>query len=138
MNDVEPVVAHVRRRMASTRTRDTKPELALRRVLHARGLRYRVNARVVPGLRRTVDVAFPRQKVAVLVDGCFWHGCPVHYTEPKTRAEFWREKIANNVARDADTTVRLQAEGWVVLRCWEHERPLDVAERVILALNSGS
>ena len=125
---------HVRRRMAGTRSRDTRPELALRRILHRRGLRYRVNYRALPGVRRTVDVAFIRAKVAVFVDGCFWHACPLHYCEPKTRTEWWRAKIAGNVARDADTSRRFEMAGWTVLRVWEHEDPHEAAERIAQVL----
>ncbi len=125
MNSVDPTVS---RRMAATRGRDTRPELELRRLLHARGLRYRVNARVLP--LRTVDIAFTRARVAVLVDGCFWHRCPAHYVPPKKRADWWEAKIAGNVARDLETTRLLTDLGWTVLRCWEHEDPADVADRV--------
>jgi DNA mismatch endonuclease (patch repair protein) len=92
----------------------------LRSALHKRGLRFRVH-RTVPGTRRTIDVAFPKARVAVFLDGCFWHGCPLHQTFPKRNASWWREKIAANQDRDADTGRRLSANGWEVLRFWEHE-----------------
>ena len=133
-----PVVPeHVRRTKRRTRSRDTTPELAVRRLLHARGWRYRVNHRVMPGLRRTVDIAFTRERVVVLIDGCFWHRCPIHYVEPKTRAEFWRAKIDGNVTRDADTDRLLIEEGWTVLRFWEHEEPDNVAKRIEAVLLGG-
>jgi DNA mismatch endonuclease (patch repair protein) len=92
--------------MQATRGRDTAPELALRRELHRRGLRYRVDMPVIPGLRRRADVVFPRARVAVFVDGCFWHGCPQHATFAKSNAAFWAAKIAANKARDTDTGCR--------------------------------
>ena len=109
--------------MRANRGRDTRPELALRRSLHARGLRYRVDHPLPFDRRRRADVLFTRAKVAIFVDGCFWHGCPEHGTTPRTNVRFWSDKIARNRARDADTTARLEAAGWVVLRFWEHEDP---------------
>ncbi|MFH8792374.1 very short patch repair endonuclease [Streptomyces sp. NPDC017941] len=115
------------RRQAS---KDTAAELAIRRLLHGAGLRYRVEY-PVPGMaRRRIDVAFTRAKVAVLIDGCFWHGCPEHATSPKANAEWWRTKLDRNMTRDAETTAHLVAQGWTVLRFWEHESPTSVAERV--------
>ncbi|WP_083542085.1 very short patch repair endonuclease [Kribbia dieselivorans] len=134
VNSADDIPEHVRRRMSNTRGRDTKPEIALRRELFRRGLRYRVNLRVEPSLRRTVDIAFMRAKVVVLVDGCFWHGCPIHYVEPKTRADFWRQKIAGNRSRDRETTAALEAAGWTVLRFWEHESTAVMADRVTTAV----
>lgn len=113
--------------MSNTRGRDTTPEIAVRRLLHADGLRYRVNHRPSTEFRRTVDIAFTRQRVAILIDGCFWHGCPIHYVEPKTRTEFWRAKISGNMSRDAETERLLRQAGWRVLRFWEHEDPAEVA-----------
>jgi DNA mismatch endonuclease (patch repair protein) len=108
----------------------TIPELELRRLLHAGGLRYRV-AFPVPGLRRrTIDVAFTRARVAVFVDGCFWHSCPHHATSPKANADWWARKLEANRARDAATTQHLVAMGWEVLRIWEHESPSEVAPKV--------
>lgn len=116
--DVEPAV---RRRMESQRRRDTLPELALRQALHAAGYRYRVNFKVPGSSRRTMDIAFTRQRIAVFVDGCFWHGCPQHFTVPKTRPDFWTTKIAGNRQRDQETTQMLAAAGWAVVRYWEHQ-----------------
>lgn len=116
--------------MSRQASKDTGSELAVRRLLHAAGLRYRVEY-PVPGMaRRRLDVAFTRAKVAVLIDGCFWHGCPVHATQPKANAEWWREKLDRNMARDRETTEHLVAQGWTVLRFWEHEAPEEVAARV--------
>lgn len=109
------------RRMAKVGQKDTDAELALRRELHRRGLRYRVGFVVSTKPRRVADIAFPRQKVAIFVDGCFWHGCPQHASWPKKNADFWKEKIEANRRRDADTNERLSSAGWKVLRFWEHE-----------------
>lgn len=95
------------------------------------GLRYRVGLRPLGEVRRTVDLAFTRAKVAVFLDGCFWHGCPTHH-RPATgsTAEFWSDKINGNIQRDADTDTRLRAAGWEVVRVWEHEDPLVAANRI--------
>ncbi|QGN34466.1 DNA mismatch endonuclease Vsr [Microlunatus sp. Gsoil 973] len=123
--------------MSRQRTRDTAGEWALRRLLHARGLRYRVDA-VLPGLhRRRADILFPRQKVAVFVDGCFWHSCPEHKTEPKSNAAWWATKLARNVERDRETDMHLAELGWKVVRIWEHEDPGCAADRVVAAVRSG-
>jgi DNA mismatch endonuclease (patch repair protein) len=116
--------------MSVTRGRDTAPELALRALLHARGLRYRVDVAPLGRGRRRADVVFPKRKVAVFIDGCFWHGCPVHATWPKHNATFWREKIESNRRRDRDTNEQLRAAGWTVIRAWEHEPPSEIADRV--------
>ena len=113
--------------MRSNKGRDTKPELLARRHVHAAGLRYRVNARPEPDLRRTADILFRPARVAVFIDGCFWHGCPEHYTKPQANRGFWAEKVARNRERDAETTRVLGERGWTVLRFWEHEDPIAVA-----------
>jgi DNA mismatch endonuclease (patch repair protein) len=116
--------------MAAQRRRDTEPELRLRAALHAMGLRYRV-AYAVPGkARRSIDVAFPRRKVAVFVDGCFWHACPAHGTSPRRNAAWWKSKLDRNVERDRQTDALLIDAGWVVLRFWEHEDMQVSAEQV--------
>ncbi|MFE9252950.1 very short patch repair endonuclease [Streptomyces sp. NPDC007088] len=119
-----------RRNMQAIRSRDTKPEFLIRRLVHARGLRYRVSARPEPGLRRTADLVFRPAKVAVFVDGCYWHGCPEHYQAPKVNSGYWSEKIVRNVARDRDTDQRLRDAGWLVLRFWEHEPSEECADRI--------
>ncbi|CAK7284284.1 very short patch repair endonuclease [Streptomyces misionensis] len=120
--------------MSKQVSRDTGAELAVRRLLHAAGLRYRVEY-PVPGMaRRRIDVAFTSVKVAVLIDGCFWHGCPEHATHPKSNAQWWRQKLDRNIARDAETTEHLVAAGWEVLRFWEHEAPDAVALRIMEAV----
>lgn len=118
------------KRLRSTRRRDTGPELALRALLHSRGLRYRVDFAPVSGVRRRADVVFSGARVAVFVDGCFWHGCPEHATWPKANADWWRGKILMNKQRDADTDRRFAAAGWKVVRVWEHEPPGKAADRV--------
>ncbi len=116
--------------MQRIRQKDTSAESALRRELHARGLRYRIQVPVLTKPRRVADVAFSGLRVAVFVDGCFWHGCPQHATWPKQNAEFWRTKIVANQERDRDTDARLRAEGWEVVRVWSHEAPHDAASRI--------
>jgi DNA mismatch endonuclease (patch repair protein) len=115
--------------MQSQRQRDTIPERALRSALHRSGFRFRVDHKL-PGLRRRADIVFPGPRVAVFVDGCFWHGCPEHGTWPKANSEWWRAKIEANRARDADTNEILRAGGWAVVRVWEHEPAANAAERV--------
>lgn len=121
--------ASVRRRMQVTRRRDTPGETALRRELCALGIRYRVDV-PLPGTRRRADVAFLKLKIAVFIDGCFWHGCPEHGTWPKTNADWWRSKIETNKRRDRDTDRALLLSGWRVLRFWEHEDSTLAAQRV--------
>ncbi|WP_052021614.1 very short patch repair endonuclease [Actinokineospora spheciospongiae] len=116
--------------MSKQRSRDTGTEIALRKELHALGLRYRVHRRPVRAVRREADVVFGPVKVAVFVDGCFWHGCPEHVTWPKNNADFWRSKIETNRSRDRDTDRKLADDGWAVVRVWEHEDPLSAARRV--------
>lgn len=125
-----PSSVAVQARFSRQKVRDTAPELALRRLLHARGLRYRVDVPPLPGLRRRADVVFTRARLAVFVDGCFWHRCPEHGTSPKNNAEWWRDKLDRNVQRDRDTDRTLTDAGWQVLRFWEHEPPGLVADRV--------
>ncbi len=121
--------------MQGNRSRDTAPELAVRRLVHAMGLRYRVNVRPVPTLRRTADLVFPRRRIAVFIDGCYWHGCAAHHRLPRANADYWSAKVARNRARDAATDEMLAAAGWTVLRFWEHESPEAVAEVVCLAVH---
>ncbi|MFJ9704760.1 very short patch repair endonuclease [Streptomyces sp. NPDC101234] len=116
--------------MQANRSKDTKPELRLRSLLHRRGLRYRVNGRPLPSLRRTADVLFPKERVAIFIDGCFWHGCPEHHRPSTKNSAFWQDKIAGNQLRDADTNATLRAHGWAVVRVWEHEDPAEACERV--------
>jgi DNA mismatch endonuclease (patch repair protein) len=127
----------VRARMQRQQTRDTQPELAVRRLLHAAGLRYRVDAPPLPALRRRADVVFGPAKVALFVDGCFWHGCPDHGSRTtRSNPTYWAEKVRRNRERDHHTDTLLEAVGWISIRAWEHEDPRDVAERVILVVKS--
>jgi DNA mismatch endonuclease (patch repair protein) len=128
--DRPPASTHeVRLRMQATPRRDTPQELALRSALHKLGLRFRVDW-PLPETRRRADLAFIRARVVVFVDGCFWHGCPVHGTWPKANANWWRTKILTNVRRDRDTDDRLRTMGWRVLRFWEHD-PIDRAAKIV-------
>ncbi|MBN3929387.1 very short patch repair endonuclease [Streptomyces verrucosisporus] len=122
--------------MSANKGRDTKPEKLLRSALHRHGLRYRVGVRPIPDLRRTADVVFSRARVAVFVDGCYWHGCPEHHRPAKKDTEFWHEKIAKNQARDADTNKVLSEAGWLVIRVWEHEDPEQAAQKVVKEVTS--
>lgn len=130
--DVDPAVS---RRMARTLGAGTSAELRVRRELFRRGFRYRVNFRPIPRFRRTADIAFTRQRILVLIDGCFWHGCPEHY-RPATRIrkEFWRDKIAGNQRRDQESVDAFVGAGWSVLRFWEHEDPVAVADSIAAAV----
>lgn len=116
--------------MSRQRSRDTLPELSIRRVLHARGLRYRIHHRPIPSLRRHVDIVFPSARVAVDVRGCFWHSCPEHATRPASNAEWWERKLQTNKARDSDTEIRVREAGWELMVVWEHEDPTAAADRI--------
>ena len=116
--------------MSVVRRRDTRPEVALRRELHARGLRFRVDARPTPRVRGRADIVFTRRRIAVYVDGCFWHACPDHGVVPKSNTEWWMEKLAATVARDRLAEEVLHSEGWSVVRVWEHEDAKDAADRI--------
>jgi DNA mismatch endonuclease (patch repair protein) len=122
--------------MQANRGRDTRPELTVRRLLHAAGLRYRVDYAPLGG-RRRADVVFTRQHVAVFIDGCFWHGCPEHATLPKQNADYWTPKLARNFLRDRETNELLNAAGWRVLRYWEHEDSTAIAKSVEEAVRAG-
>ena len=110
--------------------RDTKCEMAVRSAVHALGLRYRVHQRPEPDLRREADLVFRKVKVAVFVDGCFWHGCPEHHSPPTTHYSWWAAKVEKNRARDEETDHLLREYGWKVVRVWEHENPEDAARRI--------
>ncbi|MEV5498165.1 very short patch repair endonuclease [Nonomuraea fuscirosea] len=124
----------VSRRMSRQRSRNTHVEVLLRKELHRAGLRFRVHRRPVPGLRREADVVFGPARVAVFVDGCYWHGCPQHATWPKTNADFWREKINRNRERDRDTDQKLIDVGWLPIRVWEHEDPKQAAMSIVVVV----
>lgn len=124
--------------MRSNRRRDTGPEIAVRRALHRIGLRYRVDFPVKNSGRSVrPDIVFTKQRIAVFIDGCFWHGCPLHATFPRTNAEYWLPKLHANKERDAATTRRLEDDGWTVLRFWEHEDADDIATRIAASVRAG-
>jgi DNA mismatch endonuclease (patch repair protein) len=123
-----------RRSMLGNKARDTKPELAVRRLLHARGLRYRVDYRPSLNLRGRADIVFTKRRTAIFIDGCFWHSCPIHATSPKANADYWLPKLARNVERDVEATTKLRVEGWTVLRFWEHQPPADIADAIEAAV----
>lgn len=125
----------VRSQMQRQRTRDTDPEIAIRRLLHARGFRYWVDRAPLRGLRRRADLVFPGPRVAVFIDGCFWHGCPEHGQRPtKSNTEYWRNKIDRNAAKDLETDRLLSSADWLVIRVWEHEDAEKVADYVAHAV----
>jgi len=124
--------------MKGNRKRDTRPELAIRSELHRRGFRYRVDARPIATLNCKADIVFRPKKVAVFVDGCFWHGCPHHGTKPKTNADYWHAKINRNVERDRLNELQLRAAGWTVIRVWEHESPTDAVATIVRALSGAT
>src|SRR5690625_343982 len=116
----EDVSEAVTSRMSRQRRRDTEPEIRVRRELHRRGFRFRVDQPLPGMVRRRGDILFTRVRLVVMIDGCFWHACPHHGTLPATRREWWQNKLAKNVERDRDTDARLAEAGWAVLRFWEH------------------
>jgi len=125
-----------RRNMQANRRRDTGPELALRSLLHAKGFRYRTDLRLeLSGAKVRPDIVFTRWKVAVFVDGCFWHQCPLHGTNPKTNSSYWGPKLERNRQRDERNTAELVAHGWTVIRIWEHDEPLVGLEAVAAAID---
>jgi len=127
--------------MAKQARRDTAPEMELRRELHRRGLRFRVSVSPLTKLRSTADIVFPRAKVVVYVDGCFWHSCPEHGTMPASNRNWWHEKLARNRARDRATDEALISAGWNVVRVWEHESAADAADRIearLRAIDTGN
>lgn len=124
-----------RRSMLSNKRTDTAPEKALRSALFRVGVRFRKDYRIdCPDLRVRADVAILGHRIAVFVDGCFWHRCPEHGTDPKKNSEFWAQKLDRNVARDRRVDAALKENGWTVIRSWEHEPPRDVADRVTRAM----
>ncbi|MFL0575923.1 very short patch repair endonuclease [Brevibacterium luteolum] len=122
---------HARWTMRANRRRDTDPEIRIRRELHRCGLRYRVDAAPLRGLRRKADVVLSKARIAVFVDGCYWHGCPIHFVMPKTNIDYWAHKIRTNVERDRETDRLLEEAGWLPLRYWEHEDPAEVAAEIV-------
>lgn len=125
---------HARLTMVANRSRNTSPELAVRSLLHARGMRYRTHFRPVPTLRRTADIVFTRRKIAVFIDGCFWHACPEHFVMPRSNPDYWIPKIEGNQRRDRETDAALAEARWTVLRFWEHQSPSEVADIIAQAV----
>jgi DNA mismatch endonuclease (patch repair protein) len=131
-----PSSVEAHKRMQATRRRDTAAEIDLRRALHAAGFRYRVDRVVLPGSRRRADLVFSAERLAVFVDGCFWHCCPIHTTQPKANRAWWLAKLEANRQRDRDTDQRLGEAGWNVIRVWEHESTADAAAGIQSILQS--
>lgn len=119
-----------RRNMQANKSRGTSCEMSVRRLLHAQGLRYRVHRRPIPTLRRTADIVFGPARVAVFIDGCYWHGCPEHFAMPGRNRDYWEPKIQRNRERDRETTLLLEEAGWVVVRYWEHVPAGEVASAI--------
>ena len=131
-----PVDAVTRARMQRQGRKNTTPELRIRRILHGRGLRFNVDAKPEPDLRRSADLVFRKAKVAVFVDGCFWHGCPDHARATKSNTLWWAEKIEKNRQRDAETVDLLERAGWLVVRVWEHQSPEEAANLIETTVRS--
>jgi DNA mismatch endonuclease (patch repair protein) len=127
---VEPLDQKTRDRLRKQKRRDTKPEIELRSELHRMGLRFRVDQKVLPGMRSRPDITFGPSKVAVFVDGCFWHRCPEHGTIPGNNREWWKQKLTANFERDRRVDTQLHEAGWHVLRFWEHEDVLKSAATI--------
>lgn len=130
-----PTSTDVSRRMRRNPRRDTKPEIALRSALHAEGLRFRKDLPIRTEDRVVrPDIVFTRARITVFVDGCFWHCCPLHGNSPQRNQGYWGPKLARNVARDNAVNRSLEADGWTVVRGWEHENPAEITSRVLDAL----
>lgn len=130
----EPLDSSTRSRLAGQMRTDTGPEVALRKELWSRGFRYSLH-RPIRGTRRTIDIALVKHRVAVFVDGCFWHGCPKHGSTPTNNAEWWIRKLEANRRRDVDTNRILKSQGWTVVRVWEHETVKTAANRIQRAVS---
>jgi len=124
--------------MRANRRRDTGPEMAVRSRLHRMGFRYRVDARPIPSVARRADIVFRPQRVAVFVDGCFWHQCPTHGSMPARNQDYWKPKLDRNFERDRQTDEFLASIGWTVLRIWEHEDPDVAVGRIALIVRQRS
>ncbi len=133
-----PTTPEVRARMQRMPRRDTQPEMALRRELHRRGLRYRTSIRPLDGLRCQADIVFASAKVACFVDSCHWHGCEQHLRLPKTNTQWWRDKIAWTKERDERNNAALRAAGWTVIRVWEHDNVTDAADLIERVVRHGA
>jgi DNA mismatch endonuclease (patch repair protein) len=128
----------VRRSMQGNRSRDTQPEVLVRSALHRRGLRFRKNLLLrAASVRVRPDIVFTAKRVAVFVDGCFWHRCPEHGSDPKSNTGYWKPKLDRNVRRDRVVTEALQEQGWTVVRIWEHESVEEAVGRIRSAVGDG-
>lgn len=123
----KPLNQNVREQMSRMPRSGTAIERAVRSELHRRGLRFRVNQRGLPG---TPDIAFSRAKIAVFIDGCFWHSCPLHGSLPKNNREWWATKLERNSARDQENDAALRTMGWLSLRYWEHDDPDEIVDEI--------
>ncbi|HML39854.1 MAG TPA: DNA mismatch endonuclease Vsr [Bellilinea sp.] len=132
MSEKEPKPSSfaAKRRMEAAKPKDTLPEIKLRAALKELGIDFEVDVKPIEDLKRRADILFREDGIAVFVDGCFWHGCPIHGTQAKANAEFWTEKIKRNKDRDVDTNQRFEAAGWTVIRVWEHEYPIEAAMKI--------
>ena len=120
-----------RKTMRANLSKDTAPERRLRSALFARGLRYRKHALLqADGVKVRADIVFPRQRVVVFMDGCFWHGCPEHGSTPSAHSDYWIPKLKRNKERDEEVNAALREAGWMVIRVWEHEQPVEAASRI--------
>jgi DNA mismatch endonuclease (patch repair protein) len=125
--------------MAAIKRRDTKPERIIRSLLHAAGKRYRVDLRLtLEDARPRPDIVFTRARVAVFIDGCFWHCCPEHGRQPGVNGTYWGPKLEGNVTRDRAADKALAAAGWAVIRIWEHEAPHEAVERIVTAVDAAT
>lgn len=127
----------VSRTMKKVRVKDTDEEMAVRRILFATGLRYRIYYQPkTPNIGRgSIDIAFPKKKLAIFIDGCFWHGCPVHGMVPKANRKWWLKKLAENKGRDSKISRILESDGWTVLRFWTHQSPEEMVTTIIETIN---
>ena len=135
MNESKPSSTEVSWRMRRVRQKRTAPEMLIRRLLHKMNVRYRVNSLVEPYLRARPDISIKKYKLAIYIDGCFWHACPIHASWPKSNSEWWKEKIEGNVLRDRRHKLELESCGWTVMRFWEHEIPEEVARHILEFIN---
>jgi DNA mismatch endonuclease (patch repair protein) len=121
--------------MRGNKREDTRPEAALRSALHRRGYRFRIHLRIdTDDVRVRPDIVFTRRRLAVFIDGCYWHSCPIHGNQPRANASYWHWKLATNKARDARVNVALRRSGWTVLRLWEHVPAAEAADAVAAVL----
>lgn len=124
-----------KRRMEAAKPRDTLPEIKLRTALEELGIPFEVDVKPIEDINRRADILIREDKIAIFVDGCFWHGCPIHGTQAKANSLFWTEKIERNKDRDLDTNRRLEASGWTVIRIWEHEDHINAAKQIAETIN---